>query len=105
MFFIAVSRTIHPVNRFLYPQPLKPNTDKALRNLHKIGYILYIKVFYNPEGGEIPMKYVSSTIKTGISFGSALAMVVSYANWHSIPWAIFHGILGWFYVVYYAIFH
>lgn len=51
------------------------------------------------------MKYVSSTIKTGISFGSALAMVVSYTNWHSIPWAIFHGILGWFYVIYYAIFH
>ena len=32
-------------------------------------------------------------------------MVVSYTNWHSLPWAIFHGILGWIYVIYYAIVH
>jgi hypothetical protein len=43
--------------------------------------------------------YVSS----GISFGSALAMVISYAKWHSILWAIIHGIFGWFYVVYYVL--
>lgn len=41
--------------------------------------------------------------KAGISFGTALAMVVSYVSWHSIPWTIFHGILGWVYVVYYAL--
>lgn len=43
------------------------------------------------------------TIKTGIGFGSALAMVISYVNWHSIFWAAIHGLMGWFYVVYYAI--
>ena len=42
------------------------------------------------------MKFLSSTVTTGISFGSALAMVISYANWHSIPWAILHGLFGWF---------
>ena len=41
--------------------------------------------------------------KAGIGFGSALAMVISYVNWHSIFWAILHGLMGWFYVVYYAI--
>ena len=46
---------------------------------------------------------ISKTVKTGISFGSALAMVISYTNWHSILWAIFHGLLGWIYVIYYAI--
>ena len=46
---------------------------------------------------------ISKTVKTGISFGSALAMVISYVNWHSIGWAILHGILGWVYVIYYAI--
>lgn len=46
---------------------------------------------------------VTKTVKAGVSFGSALAMVISYVNWHSIGWAIFHGIFGWFYVIYYAI--
>ncbi len=41
-------------------------------------------------------------VKEGIGFGSALAMVISYTTWHSIPWAIFHGILGWVYVIYFA---
>lgn len=48
-------------------------------------------------------KIGSSTAKAGISFGSCLAIVVSYTAWHSIPWAILHGILGWIYVIYYII--
>lgn len=43
------------------------------------------------------------SVKSGISFGSALAMVISYVTWHSIGWAIVHGLLGWIYVVYYII--
>lgn len=39
--------------------------------------------------------------KAGVSFGCVLAMVISYVNWHSIIWAIFHGLLGWLYVIYY----
>jgi len=46
---------------------------------------------------------VKSSAKAGIGFGSALAMVISYANWHAVGWAILHGILGWIYVVYYLI--
>ncbi len=48
-------------------------------------------------------KTVEKTVKTGISFGSALAMVVSYVNWHSIFWAIIHGLMSWVYIVYYVI--
>ena len=44
---------------------------------------------------------VESSVKSGITFGSALAMVISYVNWHSIGWAIIHGLLGWIYVIYY----
>ncbi len=43
--------------------------------------------------------------KYGVSFGSSLAMVISYSANHSILWAIIHGILSWFYVIYYALFH
>ena len=46
---------------------------------------------------------VKKTVKTGISFGSALAMVISYTAWHSIGLAIIHGIFSWFYVLYYII--
>ena len=46
---------------------------------------------------------VKNSVKTGISFGSALAMVISYSAWHSIGWAILHGIFGWVYVIYYII--
>ena len=40
---------------------------------------------------------------SGVSFGCALAMVISYTAWESIGWAILHGVLGWAYVIYYAI--
>ena len=38
---------------------------------------------------------VRKTVKSGITFGSALAMVISYSNWHSIGWAIIHGLMSW----------
>ena len=43
--------------------------------------------------------------ETGIGFGAALAMIISYVNWGSIGWAILHGLLNWFYVVYFVIVH
>lgn len=38
-----------------------------------------------------------------ILFGSMLATVISYVNWHSIGWAMLHGLLNWGYVLYYII--
>jgi hypothetical protein len=43
------------------------------------------------------------SVKAGISFGSALAIVISWSQNHSILWAIVHGILSWFYVIYFAL--
>ena len=42
--------------------------------------------------------------KYGVSFGSALAIAVSYGNDHSLLWAIVDGLLGWIYVIYFALF-
>ena len=42
--------------------------------------------------------------KYGVSFGSALAIAISYTANHSILWAIIHVILGWLYVIYFALF-
>ena len=49
------------------------------------------------------MSYRVETIKTGISFGSALAIAISWSVNNSILWAIIHEILSWFYVIYYII--
>ena len=50
---------------------------------------------------------IEKTTKKGIdtfeAVGVALAVVLSYAKWQSIGWAIFHGLLNWGYVIYYAI--
>ena len=43
------------------------------------------------------------TVHTGVSLGCVIAAVISYAHWQSIGWAIFHGLLGWIYVIYYMI--
>ena len=46
----------------------------------------------------------SEAARAGISFGSALAITISWSLNKSLFWAILHGICSWFYVIYYAIF-
>ena len=41
--------------------------------------------------------------KQGSTFGTCLAMVISYANWHSVGWAIVHGLMSWLYVIYFVL--
>ena len=41
--------------------------------------------------------------RTGISFGSALAMVISWSQHESVLWAILQGVFSWFYVIYYVL--
>jgi len=38
----------------------------------------------------------------GVTFGSALAIAISWSANHSILWAILHGVFSWFYVLSYA---
>ena len=52
-------------------------------------------------GTTIVKKTVTKTVTKGLSFGSALAMVISYTAWHSVGWAILHGLFSWVYVIYY----
>ena len=41
--------------------------------------------------------------KAGVSFGSALAIAISWSEHHSILWAIIHGFLSWLYVAWFAL--
>ena len=45
----------------------------------------------------------ASVVKAGVSFGTALAIAISWSVHHSILWAIVQGFFSWLYVLYYAI--
>lgn len=49
--------------------------------------------------------YRNEITRSGITFGSALAIAISWSANKSILWAILHGLLSWIYVIYYAIFY
>jgi hypothetical protein len=51
-----------------------------------------------------PYNYPVETVRYGVSFGTALAIAISYVNNQSILWAIIHGFFSWFYVIYFALF-
>ena len=42
-------------------------------------------------------------IKTGVSFGSALAIAISWHQHESVLWALLHGVLSWIYVIWHVI--
>lgn len=42
-------------------------------------------------------------LESGVGLGSVIAVVTSWSRNRSILWAIFHGICGWLYVVYFAL--
>lgn len=44
----------------------------------------------------------SDAARAGIGLGSALAVAISWSLHKSLFWAILHGVLSWFYVIYYA---
>jgi hypothetical protein len=47
--------------------------------------------------------HVTNVAKAGISFGSALAITISWSANQSILWAIVYGFLSWIYVIYFAL--
>ncbi len=47
--------------------------------------------------------YKNAVVSSGITFGSALAITISWSLNHSVLWAIVHGLFSWFYVIYYLI--
>lgn len=39
----------------------------------------------------------------GVGLGTVIAILLSWVKWHALGWAIFHGLLGWFYVIYHLL--
>lgn len=48
-------------------------------------------------------RMTQTVVTNGIGIGSVLAIVISWDRNKSILYALLHGILGWFYVIYYVI--
>jgi len=49
------------------------------------------------------MADTTQAAKAGIGFGSALAITISWSLNKSVLWACIHGVLSWFYVLYYLL--
>lgn len=47
--------------------------------------------------------HATGAAKAGIGLGSAIAVAISWSLHNSIVWAAIHGLLGWFYVIYFAV--
>lgn len=45
----------------------------------------------------------SNVFNGGVGLGTVIAVILSWSRNKSILWAIFHGILNWIYVIYFAI--
>ena len=86
-------------------------TQPDIDTLQKIAQILEVSVeeiIYGSKrehttiiNNKIVNEKTAKEVKKGLSFGAALAMIISYVKWQSIGWAILHGLLNWFYVIYY----
>jgi len=42
-------------------------------------------------------------VKSGITFGTALAMAISFNVNQSVMWAVIHGLFSWIYVIYFVV--
>ncbi len=83
-------------------------TEPDIETLQKIAEVFQVpieEVIYGvqQEKSTIVHNHIVKNVTKGLSFGSALAMVISYVTYKSIGWAILHGLLGWIYVIYFAI--
>lgn len=56
-----------------------------------------------PQRRKMNNGYKRHIVSSGISMGSALAIVLSYAQNNSVLWAIVHGLFSWVYVIYFVI--
>lgn len=62
--------------------------------------LLFSCTVYSQNVSNIETKDV---IQTSIGFGNMIAIAISWSRNKSILYAIIHGILGWIYVIYFAI--
>ena len=86
-----------------------------MTNLIKFWYFLcrYLSSVQGIRRGQRLLSYDVETLNKdakmknaigGFSLGTLIAVALSWSANHSILWAIIHGFLSWFYVIYYFLF-
>lgn len=85
-------------------------TQPDIDTLHSLSLALEVSVeelIYGEDFGKRrsgpEIHITKGAAKSGITFGAALAMVISYVKWQSVGWAILHGLMSWGYVIYFLI--
>ena len=49
------------------------------------------------------MQATTEVVRSGVTFGSVLAITISWSLHKSLLWAMIHGVFSWFYVIYFAL--
>lgn len=79
---------------------------KSKQPMNKIPPTLFILLLFSLEcfGQQTGNHGIQQTVlKNGVGIGSVIAVVISWDRNKSILYAIVHGVLGWLYVIYFAI--
>ena len=86
----------------ILPEETRKTSNRQPKTLHlkQMGKEVIEEIEERPDGSR---KVVKRTVEKGVTFGSVLAMVISFATWKSVGWAIIHGLMGWVYVIYFII--
>jgi hypothetical protein len=83
-----------------------PGNGNGRRRRMFSGTVASMNASSDPSSPRGPLRWHPRGLKSrslAISFGSALAIAISWSVNKSVLWAILHGILSWFYVIYYII--
>lgn len=81
-------------------------TQPDIQTLKQLADLFEVSVedlIYEEKRSPVQTVVNSDSAKSGVRLGMVLAVVISYVKWNSVGWAIFHGLLGWVYVVYYLL--
>lgn len=63
--------------------------------------LIYGEKYHGEEAKAFSTETVKNVGGNAVTMGTVLAMILSFTKWGSIFWALFHGLLGWAYVIYY----
>lgn len=84
----------------------RERTEPDLDTVQKAAEVLGVPAEELIYGVKEKSKVQTTTVKVGestVGLGTVLAVGISLVKWHSVKWAILHGIFNWGYVIYYII--
>ncbi|WP_407481453.1 hypothetical protein [Elizabethkingia meningoseptica] len=73
------------------------------KNIALVLFLVFSGLISAQTGDADTLIKIDTITNSGLGLGAIIAVVISWDRNKSILWAIIHGILGWIYVIYYAI--